>query len=84
VQNGRAVALPLLGGDNGAGVGNNDLGQVAGSSQTSTLDPSGLVSGEPPSPAFQTQQAVPVVWTDGRARIKKQQGVITSVRGYLF
>jgi probable HAF family extracellular repeat protein len=68
VKNGRAVSLPLLGGNNGAGFGNNDLGQVAGSSQTTALDPSCLVGGEPVSPAFQTQQAVPVVWTNGRAR----------------
>ena len=68
VKNGKAVALPLLGGNNGAGFGNNNLGQVAGSSQTKTLDPSCLVGGEPVSPAFQTQQAVPVVWTNGRAR----------------
>jgi probable HAF family extracellular repeat protein len=68
VKNGQAVPLPLLGGNNGAGFGNNDLGQVAGSSQTKTLDPSCLVGGEPVSPSFQTQQAVPVVWTNGRAR----------------
>lgn len=68
VKNGQAVSLPLLGGNNGVGSGNNDLGQVAGSSQTKTLDPSCLVGGEPVSPAFQTQQAVPVVWTNGRAR----------------
>jgi probable HAF family extracellular repeat protein len=68
VQNGRAVSLPLLGGNNGSGFGNNDRGQVAGSSQTTTLDPSCLVSGEPVSPAFQTQQAVPVIWTHGRVR----------------
>jgi probable HAF family extracellular repeat protein len=68
VQNGKAVALPLLGGNNGSGFGNNDLGQVAGSSQTTTLDPSCLVGGEPVSPALQTQQAVPVIWTHGRAR----------------
>ena len=68
VKNGQAVSLPLLGGNNGAGFGNNDLGQVAGSSQTKTLDPSCLVGGEPVSPGFQTQQAVPVVWTKGRAR----------------
>jgi probable HAF family extracellular repeat protein len=68
VKNGHAVSLPLLGGNNGVGSGNNDLGQVAGSSQTKTLDPSCLVGGEPVSPAFQTQQAVPVVWTNGRAR----------------
>jgi probable HAF family extracellular repeat protein len=67
VKNGKAVALPLLGGNNGSGFGNNDLGQVAGSSQTTTLDPSCLVSGEPVSPDFQTQQAVPVVWTKERA-----------------
>ena len=68
VKNGQAVTLPLLGGNNGVGFGNNDLGQVAGSSQTKTLDPSCLVGGEPVSPGFQTQQAVPVVWTNGRAR----------------
>ena len=45
VQNGKAVALPLLGGNNGSGFGNNDLGQVAGSSQTTTLDPGCLVGG---------------------------------------
>jgi probable HAF family extracellular repeat protein len=68
VKNGHAVSLPLLGGNNGAASGNNDLGQVAGSAQTKTLDPSCLVGGEPVSPAFQTQEAVPVVWTNGRAR----------------
>jgi probable HAF family extracellular repeat protein len=68
VKNGQAVSLPLLGGNNGAASGNNDLGQVAGSAQTKTLDPSCLVGGEPVSPAFQTQEAVPVVWTNGRAR----------------
>jgi probable HAF family extracellular repeat protein len=68
VKNGHAVSLPLLGGNNGAASGNNDLGQVAGSAQTKTLDPSCLVGGEPVSPTFQTQEAVPVVWTNGRAR----------------
>jgi probable HAF family extracellular repeat protein len=68
VQNGKAVALPLLGGNNGSAFGNNDLGQVAGSSQTKTLDPTCLVGGEPVSPALQTQQAVPVVWSNGRPR----------------
>jgi probable HAF family extracellular repeat protein len=68
VRNGKPVTLPLLGGNNGSGFGNNDLGQVAGSAQTTTLDPSCLVGGEPVSPALQTQQAVPVVWTNGRAR----------------
>ncbi len=68
VQNGRAVSLPLLGGHNGAAFGNNDLGQVAGAAQNTTPDPSCLVGGKPVSPVFQTQQAVPVIWTLGRAR----------------
>jgi probable HAF family extracellular repeat protein len=68
VQKGRAVALPLLSGYNGAAFANNDRGEVVGSAQTSTLDPSCLVGGEPVWPVLQTQQAVPVVWTHGRAR----------------
>jgi probable HAF family extracellular repeat protein len=68
LQNGGTVALPLLGGNNGAAAANNDQGQVAGSSQTTTLDPSCLVGGQPVWPIYQTQQEVPVVWTNGRAR----------------
>jgi probable HAF family extracellular repeat protein len=56
----------LLGGNNGAGYGNNDIGQVAGSVQTKTIDPTCLVGGQPVAPVYQSQQAVPVIWTNGR------------------
>lgn len=65
---GIAVQLPLLGGHNGVGFGNNDLGQVAGAAQTTYQDPSCLVNGQPVKPFFQVQQAVPVVWTNGTIR----------------
>ena len=50
VVNGKAVALPLLGGDSGAAFGNNQWGQVAGVAQTTLHDPSCLVSNEPVEP----------------------------------
>ena len=65
---GSAVQLPLLGGNNGAGFGNNDVGQVAGVAQTTFQDPSCLVNGQPVKPFLQVQQAVPVVWTNGNIR----------------
>jgi probable HAF family extracellular repeat protein len=65
---GKAVQLPLLGGYNGAGFGNNDLGQVAGVAQTTYQDPRCLVNGQPVKPFAQVQQAVPVVWTNGSIR----------------
>jgi len=68
VVNGKAVALPLLGGNSGAAFGNNQLGQVAGAAQTSVHDPSCLVSGEPVAPAYQILQEAPAVWTNGHVR----------------
>ena len=65
---GSAVQLPLLGGYNGAGFGNNDVGQVAGVAQTTYQDPSCLVNGQAVKPFSQVQQAVPVVWTNGTIR----------------
>jgi probable HAF family extracellular repeat protein len=60
------ITLPLLGGQNGSGFGNNDLGQVAGVAQNATKDPSCLVGGQPVAPFYQVQQSVPVVWTNGK------------------
>ncbi len=67
-QYGSAIKLPLLGGNNGAAFGNNDIGQVAGVSQTADTDPSCLTDGKPVAPFFQSQASVPVVWTYGIAR----------------
>ena len=64
VVKGKAVALPLLGGDSGAAFGNNEWGQVAGVAQTKLQDPSCLVSGAPVPPFNQTQQGAPAVWTN--------------------
>jgi probable HAF family extracellular repeat protein len=68
VVNGKAVALPLLGGDSGAAFGNNEWGQVAGVSLTKVNDPTCLVGGAPVTPFNQVQQAVPAVWTNGHVR----------------
>lgn len=68
VVNGRLVRLPLLGGNSGTAFGNNNLGQVAGVSQLSIDDPSCLVNGQPQPPFYSVQQAVPVVWTLGKAK----------------
>jgi probable HAF family extracellular repeat protein len=68
VVNGKAVALPLLGGYSGAAFGNNQWGQVAGVAQTTLHDPSCLVSGAPVAPFFQILQGAPAVWTHGKVR----------------
>jgi probable HAF family extracellular repeat protein len=68
VVHGKAVALPLLGGNSGAAFGNNEWGQVAGAAQTSFHDPSCLVSGAPVAPAYQILQEVPAIWTNGKVR----------------
>lgn len=68
VVHGKAVALPLLGGDSGAAFGNNQWGQVAGVAQTTLHDPSCLVSNEPVEPFYQIQQGAPAVWTNGKVR----------------
>jgi len=68
VVNGKAVALPLLGGYSGAAFGNNEWGQVAGVAQTKVHDPSCLVSGAPVAPFYQILQGAPAVWTDGHVQ----------------
>jgi len=68
VVKGKAVALPLLGGYNGAAFGNNDWGQVAGDSQTTVHDPTCLVDGAPVAPFYQVLQGAPAVWTNGHVQ----------------
>jgi probable HAF family extracellular repeat protein len=63
VVKGKAVALPLLGGNSGAAFGNNELGQVAGTAQTKLHDPTCLVEGAPVPPYNQVLQAAPAIWT---------------------
>jgi probable HAF family extracellular repeat protein len=66
VERDLAVALPLLGGPNGAAFGDNGVGEVAGTAQTEEHDPSCLVDGQPVEPFFQVLRAVPVLWKDGK------------------
>jgi probable HAF family extracellular repeat protein len=68
VVKGKAVALPLLGGYNGAAFGNNEWGQVAGDSQTTVHDPTCLVDGAPVAPFYQVLQGAPAVWTNGHVQ----------------
>jgi probable HAF family extracellular repeat protein len=68
VVKGKAVALPLLGGNSGAAFGNNEWGQVAGVAQTKLHDPTCLVSGAPVAPFYQVQQGAPAVWTNGHVQ----------------
>jgi probable HAF family extracellular repeat protein len=64
---GNATSLPLLGGQNGTAFGNNTLGLVVGTAQTSVSDAGCLVGGKPVAPFFQVQQSVPVEWILGKA-----------------
>jgi probable HAF family extracellular repeat protein len=64
---GIARSLPALGGQNGTAFGNNTLGVVVGTAQTSVSDAGCLVGGKPVAPFFQVQQSVPVEWVVGRA-----------------
>jgi len=64
---GIASALPLLGGQNGTAFGNNILGVVVGTAQTSVSDAGCLVGGKPVAPFYQVQQSVPVEWILGKA-----------------
>ena len=59
---GNATSLPLLGGQNGTAFGNNILGTVVGTAQTSVSDAGCLVGGKPVAPFYQVQQSVPVEW----------------------
>jgi probable HAF family extracellular repeat protein len=68
VVNGKMVALPLLGGYNGAAFGNNEWGQVAGDAQTTYHDPTCLVGGAPVAPFYQILQNVPTIWTNRRVQ----------------
>ena len=64
---GNATSLPLLGGQNGTAFGNNILGTVVGTAQTSVSDAGCLVGGKPIAPFYQVQQSVPVEWILGKA-----------------
>jgi probable HAF family extracellular repeat protein len=68
VVKGKAVALPLLGGNSGAAFGNNEWGQAAGVAQTKLHDPTCLVGGAPVAPFFQVLQGAPAVWTNGHVQ----------------
>jgi probable HAF family extracellular repeat protein len=68
VVKGKAVALPLLGGTSGAGFGNNEWGQVAGTAQTKLHDPTCLVDGAPVAPYDQVLQGAPAIWTNGHVQ----------------
>ena len=57
-QNGVMTPLDTLGGNNAAGGGINDRGQIAGYAENSTPDPN--------CPAPQVLQFKPAVWTNGR------------------
>jgi probable HAF family extracellular repeat protein len=62
------VPLPTLGGDNAVAYTNNQLGQTVGVSQTSTLDPSCLVDGQPQPPFYSVQHALPAIWENDRVK----------------
>jgi probable HAF family extracellular repeat protein len=64
---GTATRLPLLGGQNGTAFGNNTLGLLVGTAQTSVSDAGCLVGGKPVAPFYQVQQSVPVEWILGKA-----------------
>jgi probable HAF family extracellular repeat protein len=61
-----AVALPTLGGTSAIALNNNDLGEVVGVSLTNANDPSCLSGGQPQPPYYDTQQALPAVWQNGK------------------
>lgn len=54
--------LPTLGGKNAVAFGNNNKGLIVGAAQTSLLDPSCLVDGQPQPPFYTVQQLLPAVW----------------------
>jgi probable HAF family extracellular repeat protein len=58
-QDGAMIALPLLGGTNGAAISINNEGQIGGVAETPTLDTTC------PSPEFQSE---PVLWVKGAVR----------------
>jgi probable HAF family extracellular repeat protein len=64
---GTAKSLPTLGGQDGTAFGNNTLGVVVGTAQTSVSDAGCLAGGKPVAPFFQVQQSVPVEWILGKA-----------------
>lgn len=58
-ERGRMIPQPTLGGTNGSGFGTNDLGEMAGTAENTTQEPSCAGSGE----VFQYK---PVFWSNGR------------------
>jgi probable HAF family extracellular repeat protein len=60
-QNGAMTALPLLGGNNGAGFEVNNRGQVAGSAEAVTPDPTC-------APGIFSLESPPVLWENGGVR----------------
>jgi probable HAF family extracellular repeat protein len=59
LQNGKKIPQPLLGGNNGSGFSTNDLGEMVGTAQNNTVEPTCLPLGE-------TLQYKPVIWRNGR------------------
>jgi probable HAF family extracellular repeat protein len=60
-QNGMMTTLPTLGGNNGAGIGINNQGQVVGEAENATPDPTCV---GPP----QVLEVKPVIWTKGKVQ----------------
>ena len=60
-QKGHMSALPTVGGNNGNASAINNRGEIAGSAETSIVDP-----GCPPGPPFKT--TLPVLWEKGEAQ----------------
>lgn len=60
-HDGVMTAQPTLGGNNGAGFGTNDLGDLAGTAENTTLEPTCADTG-----TGQLFQYKPVIWRNGR------------------
>ena len=69
-QNGRTIALPLLGGNNGAAGPLNTRGEVVGLAETGTVDPDcpGTIAANGTGP--QVLDFLPVVWEPGSTQAR--------------
>jgi probable HAF family extracellular repeat protein len=62
-HNHKMTPQPTLGGNNGAGYGVNDLGEMAGTAENKTMEPTCAVAG-----TGELLQYKPAIWKDGRIR----------------